>query len=151
MSRQDLFNVIKVKNLRSFTEIMKAIGVNGSPIGCEICKPAVASVLSSLYNEHVMKPAHHQNEDTNDRFMVNMQRNGTFSVVPRIPAGEISPDSLISIGKVAKKYGLYTKVRFYLVFPDQRKSPSKKVGPHSPEETFVEDLIPYGGSGLRCD
>ncbi|KAG6892347.1 hypothetical protein C0992_000842, partial [Termitomyces sp. T32_za158] len=94
MSRQDLFNVIKVKNLRSFTEIMKAIGVNGSSIG---------------YNEHVMKPAHHQNQDTNDRFMANMQRNGTFSVVPRIPAGEISPDGLISIGKVAKKYGLYTK------------------------------------------
>ncbi|KAG6901833.1 hypothetical protein C0995_007404 [Termitomyces sp. Mi166 len=95
MSRQDLFNVIKVKNLRSFTEIMKSIGVNGSSIG---------------YNEHVMKPTHHQNQDTNDRFMANMQRNGTFSVVPRIPAGEISPDGLIAIGKVAKRYGLYTKI-----------------------------------------
>ncbi|KAG5728415.1 Nitrite reductase [NAD(P)H] [Termitomyces sp. T112] len=110
MSRQDLFNVVKVKNLCSFTEIMKAIGVNRSSIGCEICKPAVASILSSLYNEHVMKPTHHQNQDTNDRLMANMQRNGTFSVVPRIPAGEISPDGLIVIGKVAKKYGLYTKI-----------------------------------------
>ena len=62
------------------------------------------------YNEHVMKPTHHQNQDTNDRLMANMQRNGTFSVVPRIPAGEISPDGLIAIGKVAKKYALYTKV-----------------------------------------
>ena len=48
MSRQDLFNVIKVKNLHSFTEIMKVIGVVGSSIGCEICKPAIASILSSL-------------------------------------------------------------------------------------------------------
>ncbi|KAG6812575.1 hypothetical protein H0H93_013791, partial [Arthromyces matolae] len=110
MSRTDLFSVIKVKSLRSFPEIMEAIGVNPSSIGCEICKPAIASILSSLYNEHVMKPTHHQNQDTNDRYMANMQRNGTFSVVPRIPAGEISPDGLIAIGVVAKKYRLYTKI-----------------------------------------
>ena len=58
-----------------------------------------------------MKPEHHQNQDTNDRFMANIQRNGTFSVVPRIAAGEITPDGLIAIGQVAKKYKLYTKVQ----------------------------------------
>jgi hypothetical protein len=57
-----------------------------------------------------MKPAHHQNQDTNDRFLANMQRNGTFSVVPRIAAGEITPDGLVAIGNIAKKYNLYTKV-----------------------------------------
>lgn len=62
------------------------------------------------YNESIMKPEHHQNQDTNDRFMANIQRNGTFSVVPRIAAGEITPDGLIAIGQVAKKYKLYTKV-----------------------------------------
>ena len=62
------------------------------------------------YNEHVMAPAHHQNQDTNDRFLANIQRNGTFSVIPRIAAGEVTPDGLIAIGNVAKKYGLYTKV-----------------------------------------
>jgi nitrite reductase (NAD(P)H) len=60
-----------------------------------------------------MRPLHHQNQDTNDKFMANIQRNGTFSVVPRIAAGEISPDGLIVIGQVAKKYGLYTKVRIF--------------------------------------
>jgi NAD(P)H-nitrite reductase large subunit len=58
-----------------------------------------------------MKPEHHQNQDTNDRFMANIQRNGTFSVVPRIAAGEVTPEGLIAIGQVAKKYNLYTKVR----------------------------------------
>ncbi|HTN29755.1 MAG TPA: nitrite reductase (NAD(P)H), partial [Pseudomonas sp.] len=49
-------------------------------------------------------------QDTNDTFMANMQKNGTYSVVPRIPAGEITPDGLIAIGAVAKKYQLYTKI-----------------------------------------
>jgi len=57
-----------------------------------------------------MDPQHHQNQDTNDRFLANIQRNGTFSVIPRIAAGEVSPDGLIAIGSVAKEYGLYTKV-----------------------------------------
>ena len=63
-----------------------------------------------------MKPEHHQNQDTNDRFMANIQRNGTFSVVPRIAAGEITPDGLIAIGQVAKKYKLYTKVRVTYIY-----------------------------------
>lgn len=62
------------------------------------------------YNEHIMSPAHMQNQDTNDRFLGNIQRNGTFSVIPRIAAGEVTPDGIIAIGQVAKKYGLYTKV-----------------------------------------
>ncbi|KAF9007403.1 NADPH nitrite reductase [Cyathus striatus] len=110
MSRVDLFNVVKVKQLRTFPDIMAAVGVNKESIGCETCKPAVGSILSSLYNEHVMKPVHHQNQDTNDKFLANIQRNGTFSVIPRIAAGEITPEGLIAIGQVAKKYGLYTKI-----------------------------------------
>ncbi|KAF9509211.1 hypothetical protein BS47DRAFT_1377626 [Hydnum rufescens UP504] len=110
MSRVDLFNVIKIKRLKDFNSIMKAIGVSETSIGCETCKPAVASILSSLYNDHVMTPAHHQNQDTNDRYLANIQRNGTFSVIPRISAGEITPEGLIAIGQVAKKYGLYTKI-----------------------------------------
>jgi NAD(P)H-nitrite reductase large subunit len=53
------------------------------------------------------------------RFLANIQRNGTFSVVPRIPGGEIHPDKLVAIGKIAKEYGLYTKITggtwFYLI------------------------------------
>ncbi|KAF5354806.1 hypothetical protein D9756_005269 [Leucocoprinus leucothites] len=110
MSRADLFSIIKVKKLRTFQEVATQVGVSKNAIGCEICRPAIGSILSSLYNEHVMKPEHHQNQDTNDRFLANIQRNGTFSVVPRIAAGEITPEGLIAIGQVAKKYNLYTKI-----------------------------------------
>ena len=89
---------------------METVGKNKTALGCEICKPAVANILASLYNEHVMKVEHHHLQDTNDRFMANIQRNGTFSVVPRMPAGEVTPDGLIAVGRVAKKYGLYTKI-----------------------------------------
>ncbi|KAJ7839603.1 NADPH nitrite reductase [Mycena olivaceomarginata] len=110
ISRADLFAVVRVKKLRDFTEIMRDSGVDKDSLGCEICKPAIGSILSSLYNEHIMAPAHHQNQDTNDRFLGNIQRDGTFSVIPRIAAGEITPDGLIAIGEVSKKYGLYTKI-----------------------------------------
>lgn len=63
-----------------------------------------------------MNPVHHQNQDTNDKFLANIQRNGTFSVIPRIAAGEVTPDGLIAIGQVAKKYGLYTKVKAFFVW-----------------------------------
>ncbi|KXN90613.1 Nitrite reductase [NAD(P)H] [Leucoagaricus sp. SymC.cos] len=110
MSRADLFSIVKMKKLRNFGDVIKEIGVDKNALGCEICRPAVGSILSSLYNEHVMKPEHHQNQDTNDRLLANIQRNGTFSVVPRIAAGEITPEGLIAIGQVAKKYNLYTKI-----------------------------------------
>lgn len=110
MSRQDLFQVIKIKKLHTFRETIDIVGIGNNSQGCEICKPAIASILSSLYNEHVMKPQHHGSQDTNDRFLANIQRNGTFSVVPRIPGGEIHPEKLVAIGKIASEYKLYTKI-----------------------------------------
>ncbi|KAK4702458.1 nitrite reductase (NAD(P)H), partial [Phenoliferia sp. Uapishka_3] len=110
MSRIDLFQVCKVKKLQDFNTIMEVVGIGKLSQGCEICKPAIASVLASLYNEHVMKPRHHGLQDTNDRFLANIQRNGTFSVVPRMAGGEVTPDKLIALGQVAKEYNLYTKI-----------------------------------------
>ncbi|CAE6540498.1 unnamed protein product [Rhizoctonia solani] len=110
MSRVDLFNVIKVKQLKTFNEISATISPIPNCVGCEICKPAIGSILSSLYNELVMDAPHHQLQDTNDRFLANIQRNGTFSVIPRVAGGEITPDGLIVIGQLAKKYNLYTKI-----------------------------------------
>lgn len=84
---------------------MKNCGTNPTALGCEICKPAIGSILSSLFNEHILKPKHHQLQDTNDKYLANVQRNGTFSVIPRVTAGEITPERLIVLGQVAKKYG----------------------------------------------
>jgi nitrite reductase (NAD(P)H) len=109
-SRVDLYNIISVKGLKDLGSVMKEAGTDPNSLGCEVCKPAVGSVLASLYNQHVMAKPMHALQDTNDRFLANIQRNGTFSVIPRVSGGEITPDKLIVIGKVAKKYNLYTKI-----------------------------------------
>ncbi|OTB14620.1 hypothetical protein K445DRAFT_319031 [Daldinia sp. EC12] len=109
-SRADLYNIIMVKRLKTLPEVMREAGNDKDSDGCEACKPAVASIFASLWNKHVMDKTTHGLQDTNDRFLGNIQRNGTFSVVPRVSAGEITPDKLIIIGEVAKKYNLYTKI-----------------------------------------
>uniref|UniRef100_A0A8H7Y0P8 Rieske domain-containing protein n=1 Tax=Psilocybe cubensis TaxID=181762 RepID=A0A8H7Y0P8_PSICU len=109
-SRQDLFMIVKVKKLTTFSEVMREAGEQMSSLGCEICKPAVASILSSLHNEFILNPVHRQNQDTNDKYLANIQRNGTYSVIPRVPAGEITPAKLAAIATVAEKYDLYTKI-----------------------------------------
>ncbi|CAI7668261.1 unnamed protein product [Penicillium crustosum] len=109
-SRADLYNIVAIKQLKSFVDIMKAVGKKPDSLGCELCKPAIASILSSLFNPHIMDKGVNDLQETNDKFLANIQRNGTFSVVPRIPGGEITADKLIAIGSVAKKYGLYCKI-----------------------------------------
>lgn len=89
---------------------MEEVGSSPHSLGCEICQPTVASILSSLFNEHVMAKPHHDLQETNDRFLANIQRNGTFSVVPRVAGGEITPRQLIVMGQVAEKHGLYCKI-----------------------------------------
>ncbi len=104
-TRQELFEIIKIKRIKSFSEVLAN---HGSGQGCEICKPAVASILASLWNESVVDRTTIQ--DTNDRFLANIQRGGTYSVVPRVPGGEITPEKLIALGTVARKFGLYAKI-----------------------------------------
>ncbi len=106
-SRQELFHLVKVHQVKSFEDLLQR---HGQGRGCEICKPAVASILASTWNEHILDNGRVGLQDTNDRFLANIQRDGTYSVVPRVPGGEISPDQLIVLGEVAKRYGLYTKI-----------------------------------------
>ena len=107
MTRQEMFDVIYVKQYRSFAAFLQA---HGSGRGCDICKPAVASILASLTSSHILEPDTAGLQDTNDAFLGNIQRNGTYSVVPRVPGGEITPAGLIAIGEVARDFGLYTKI-----------------------------------------
>ena len=106
-SRQDLFHLVKVNGIRTFRTL---ISQHGRSQGCDICKPAVGSILATCWNEHILATDHVPLQDTNDTFMANMQKNGTYSIVPRIPGGEITPDKLIVLGEVAKQYNLYTKI-----------------------------------------
>src|SRR5690606_35520340 len=105
--RQEIFHLCKVEEIRSFEELLEK---HGQGHGCDICKPAVASILASLWNDYVLKDKHQGLQDTNDRFLANMQKDGTYSVVPRVAGGEITPEKLIVLGEVAKKYNLYTKI-----------------------------------------
>ncbi|MGR3811106.1 nitrite reductase large subunit NirB [Jiulongibacter sp. NS-SX5] len=106
-TRQELLSLVKMKGHLTFDEVLKA---HGTGDGCEKCQPAVSSILASLWNDNVLEKGRDVSQDSNDRFLANIQRGGTYSVVPRIPGGEITPDKLIVIGEVAKKYGLYTKI-----------------------------------------
>lgn len=106
-TRQELFDIVRVRRVRTFAELLEGWGQGG---GCEICKPAVASMLASLWNEYVLDDKHRGLQDTNDRFLANLQRDGTYSVVPRVPGGEITPDKLIALGEVARDFDLYTKI-----------------------------------------
>jgi nitrite reductase (NADH) large subunit len=106
-SRQELFDLVKLKELKTYDAVLTELGKGH---GCEVCKPAVVSILASLWNEMPLKKGNATAQDSNDRFLANIQKGGTYSVVPRIPGGEITPDKLIVIGQVAKKYNLYTKI-----------------------------------------
>ncbi|WP_457188907.1 nitrite reductase large subunit NirB [Nocardioides sp. P5_E3] len=107
LTRQELFDVVAVHGYRRFDDIVAA---HGTGRGCDVCKPAIASILASQTSTHILEPATAELQDTNDAYLANIQRNGTYSVVPRIPGGEITPDKLIVIGEVARDYGLYTKI-----------------------------------------
>jgi nitrite reductase (NADH) large subunit len=107
LTRQELFDVVAVHGYRRFDDIVEA---HGTGRGCDICKPAIASILASQTSTHILERETAGLQDTNDAYLANIQRNGTYSVVPRIPGGEITPEKLIVIGEVARDFGLYTKI-----------------------------------------
>ena len=106
-SRQELFHLIRVGEIKTFDELMAK---HGKGLGCDICKPTAASIFASVWNDFVLKPQLASLQDSNDYFLGNIQKDGTYSVVPRMAGGEVTPEGLIAVGMVAKKYGLYTKI-----------------------------------------
>ncbi|MDF1726005.1 MAG: nitrite reductase (NAD(P)H), partial [Alcanivorax sp.] len=106
-SRQEIYHLVRVGQITTFDELLEK---HGSGEGCDICKPTAASVFASCWNDYVLNKPHAGLQDTNDYFLGNLQRDGTYSVVPRVAGGEITPDKLIVLGEVAKKYDLYTKI-----------------------------------------
>jgi len=108
VGRAELFQIVRAEQITTFSELIER---HGRGRGCDICKPAVASILASLGRGlHVLDGEQAALQDTNDHFLANIQRNGTYSVVPRIPGGEVTPDKLIVLGEVARDFGLYTKI-----------------------------------------
>jgi nitrite reductase (NADH) large subunit len=106
-SRAELFQIVQVTGIRTFSGL---IAKYGKGTGCDICKPTVASILASTSSEHILDGEQAALQDTNDHFLANLQKNGTYSVVPRMPGGEVTAEQLITIGELAKEFGLYIKV-----------------------------------------
>lgn len=106
-TRQDLYNLVMVDEIKTFDEL---ITNHGRGRGCEICRQAVGSILASYWNDYILEKQHLGVQDTNDVYLANIQKDGTYSIVPRVTGGEITPDMLITLGEVGKKYGLYTKI-----------------------------------------
>ncbi|MEH1123356.1 nitrite reductase large subunit NirB [Micromonospora sp. CPCC 206061] len=106
-SRQELFEIVRIRGIRTFSQLVTE---HGRGRGCDICKPAVASILAALGSGYILDGEQAALQDTNDHFLANIQKDGTYSVVPRIPGGEITPEKLIVIGEVARDFNLYTKI-----------------------------------------
>ncbi|MGB1092095.1 MAG: nitrite reductase large subunit NirB, partial [Oceanobacter sp.] len=106
-TRAELADIVRVQGYSTFDQVLES---HGKGHGCEICKPAIGSILASFNNEYVLKEEHMKLQDTNDIFLGNMQKDGTYSIVPRVAGGEITPEKLIVLGEVAKEYDLYTKI-----------------------------------------
>jgi nitrite reductase (NADH) large subunit len=106
-SRAELYEIITATGIRTFSALIRRFGTGD---GCDICKPVVASILASTSSEHILDGEQAALQDSNDHFLANIQRNGSYSVVPRVPGGDITPDQLILIGEIAKEFGLYTKI-----------------------------------------
>ena len=106
-SRQELYHLIRVEGLKTFKQVIDKHGIG---YGCEICKPTIASLLASCWNDYILRQDLIPLQDSNDIFLGNIQKNGTYSVIPRSAGGEITPEGLIAIGKIAQKYHLYSKI-----------------------------------------
>jgi nitrite reductase (NADH) large subunit len=106
-SRQELSDIVRVNKIKTFDELLNSYG---SGLGCAVCKPTVGSILASFWNDYILENDHLELQDTNDIYLGNMQKDGTYSVVPRVAGGEITPDRLIVLGEIANEYSLYTKI-----------------------------------------
>jgi nitrite reductase (NADH) large subunit len=106
-SRQELYDIVRLSGITTFSELVQRRGTGS---GCEICKPAVASILASVAGRHVLDGEGASIQDTNDHHLANLQRDGSYSVVPRVPGGEITPEKLIVLGQVAQQFDLYVKI-----------------------------------------
>ncbi len=104
MTHEQVKEQIRQKHLLSVREVMRTLGWEGE--GCHVCRPAINYYVGMLF------PGEAEDDRTsriaNERMHANIQKDGTFSVIPRIYGGETTPDDLIRIATIAKKYNVPT-------------------------------------------
>ncbi|EGX54960.1 nitrite/sulphite reductase large subunit [Streptomyces zinciresistens K42] len=116
-TREELYEIVLALRVTTYQDLLDRYGREGARggDGCEVCKPAVGSIIASLAptigaSGYVLDGEQAALQDSNDHFLANLQRNGSYSVVPRIPGGEVTPEGLITLGEIARDFGLYTKI-----------------------------------------
>jgi nitrite reductase (NADH) large subunit len=100
-AQEKLRDIVRSQKLRSVQDVLDIYG-NGR--GCEICKPALSYIVDMVWCGD-----HEEDRSArfiNDRVHANIQRDGTFSVVPRMRGGVTSPAELRKIAEVAEKYNV---------------------------------------------
>ncbi|CAM4270598.1 MAG: nitrite reductase large subunit NirB [Paenibacillus macerans] len=101
LSRDEIVAEIKAKGLQTTKEVMNVLGWS-QPEGCSKCRPAINYYLGMLY------PETHEDEKesrfVNERMSANIQKDGTYTVVPRMYGGVTTPEDLKKIADVSLKY-----------------------------------------------
>jgi len=100
-TQERLRDMVRSQKLRSAQDVLDIYG-NGK--GCEICKPALSYIVDMVWCGD-----HEEDRSArfiNDRVHANIQKDGTFSVVPRMRGGVTTPAELRKIADVAEKYNV---------------------------------------------
>jgi nitrite reductase (NADH) large subunit len=105
LTHEDVRRLIKAQELKSQAAVWQELGWK-TPNGCHVCRPAVNFYLLSDWPvEYQDDP---QSRFVNERKHANIQKDGTFSVVPRMWGGMTTPDELRAIANAAEKYNVPT-------------------------------------------
>lgn len=101
LGRDEIVAEIKDKGLQTTKEVMNVLGWS-QPEGCSKCRPAINYYLGMIY------PDTHEDEKAsrfvNERMNANIQKDGTYTVVPRMYGGVTTPEDLKKIADVSLKY-----------------------------------------------
>lgn len=101
LSRDEVVEEIKAKGLSHTREVMNVLGWK-TPEGCSKCRPALNYYLGMI------NPTKYEDDRTsrfvNERMHANIQKDGTYSVVPRMYGGVTNSTDLRKIADVVDKY-----------------------------------------------
>ncbi|WP_340023424.1 nitrite reductase large subunit NirB [Paenibacillus sp. FSL K6-1096] len=101
LGRDEIVAEIKRMKLTTVKEVMHVLSWSNEE-GCPKCRPSLNYYLGMLWPEEYVDE--NESRYTNERYHANIQKDGTYSVVPRIYGGVTSPAELIKIAEVAVKY-----------------------------------------------
>ncbi len=104
LTHEQVKSAIRERHLTMVRETMNVLEWKGE--GCHICRPAINYYIGMYWPLKAEDDRY--SRVVNEKMHANIQKDGTYSVIPRIHGGEVAADALIRIGNVAKKYGVRT-------------------------------------------